>query len=183
MQDYTHVLCLFCRTGKEQSVAQRICDDGVGTAIFPKRVCKRYSKALKGYEEVQAPLLPGYVFVYLPGEAPSVNWWTFSGVIRPLGFGEGRRDYLTGSDLAFAQWVWQKEGNITQIKVVEAGDRIEIADGLFSRMRGTIIRVDRRKQTCCVALDTDSIIRQVWLPYELVEPVDPPRVGPDPNGT
>ena len=130
---------------------------------------------------MQAPLLPGYVFVYLPGEAPSVNWWTFSGVIRPLGYGEGRRDYLTGSDLAFAQWVWQKEGNITQIKVVEAGDRIEIADGLFSRMRGTIIRVDRRKQTCCVALDTDSIIRQVWLPYELVEPVDPPRVGPGPQ--
>ena len=48
-------------------------------------------------------------------------------------------------------------------------------------MRGTIIRVDRRKQTCCVALDTDSIIRQVWLPYELVEPVDPPRVGPGPQ--
>ena len=51
-------------------------------------------------------------------------------------------------------------------------------------MRGTIIRVDRRKQTCCVALDTSGIIRQVWLPYELVEPVDAPRaVGPDPNGT
>ena len=108
-----------------------------------------------------------------------MNWWTFSGVIRPLGYGEGRRDYLAGSDLAFAQWVWQKEGNISHVKVVAAGDRIEIADGLFSRMRGTIIRVDRRKKTCCVALDTSGIIRQVWLPYELVEPVDAPRaVGP-----
>ena len=108
-----------------------------------------------------------------------MNWWSFSGVIRPLGYGEGRRDYLTGSDLAFAQWVWEKEGNISRVKVVTAGDRIEIADGLFSRMRGTIIRVDRRKQTCCVALDASGIIRQVWLPYELVEPVGAPRaVGP-----
>lgn len=171
MQDYGHVLCLFCKTGKEQSVAHRISENGVGTAIFPQRISKRYSKALKTYEEIKAPLLPGYVFVYLPDEVPPVNWWTYSGVIRPLGYGDGRRDYLVGSDLAFAQWVWQKEGNISHVKVVQKGDRIEIADGLFSRMRGTITRVDRRKQTCCVALDTDSIIRQVWLPYELVEPV------------
>lgn len=119
------------------------------------------------------------MFVYLPDEVPPVNWWTYSGVIRPLGYGDGRRDYLVGSDLAFAQWVWQKEGNISHVKVVQKGDRIEIADGLFSRMRGTITRVDRRKQTCCVALDTDSIIRQVWLPYELVEPVAAQPDGPD----
>ena len=108
-----------------------------------------------------------------------MNWWTYSGVIRPLGYGDGRRDYLVGSDLAFAQWVWEKEGNISRVKVMTAGDRIEIADGLFSRMRGTIIRVDRRKQTCCVALDTSGIIRQVWLPYELVEPVAAQPDGPD----
>ena len=184
MQDYGHVLCLFCKTGKEQSVAHRISENGVGTAIFPQRIAKRYSKERKAYEEIRTALLPGYVFVYLPDEVPPVNWWTYSGVIRPLGYGDGRRDFLVGSDLAFAQWVWQKEGNISHVKVVQKGDRIEIADGLFSRMRGTITRVDRRKQTCCVALDTDSIIRQVWLPYELVEPVDAPRaVGPDPNGT
>lgn len=184
MQDYGHVLCLFCKTGKEQSVAHRISENGVGTAIFPQRIAKRYSKERKAYEEIRTALLPGYVFVYLPDAVPPVNWWSFSGVIRPLGYGEGRRDYLAGSDLAFAQWVWQKEGNISHVKVVQKGDRIEIADGLFSRMRGTIIRVDRRKQTCCVALDTSGIIRQVWLPYELVEPVDAPRaVGPDPNGT
>lgn len=171
MQEYSHVLCLFCKTGKEQTVAQRITEDGVGTAIFPQRIAKRYNKERKAYVEVSAPLLPGYVFVYLAEEPGPVNWWTFSGVIRPLGYGDGRRDYLTGSDLAFAQWVWQKEGNISHVKVIQMGDRIEIADGLFSRMRGTIVRVDRRKQTCCVALDTHSIIQQVWLPYELVEPI------------
>ena len=146
---------------------------------FTKTDRKVIALMRKAYEEIKTALLPGYVFVYLPEEPRPVNWWTFSGVIRPLGYGEGRRDYLAGSDLAFAQWVWQKEGNISHVKVVAAGDRIEIADGLFSRMRGTIIRVDRRKKTCCVALDTSGIIRQVWLPYELVEPVDAPRaVGP-----
>ena len=118
MQDYGHVLCLFCKTGKEQSVAHRISENGLGTAIFPQRISKRYSKALKTYEEIRTALLPGYVFVYLPDEVPPVNWWTYSGVIRPLGYGEGRRDYLTGSDLAFAQWVWEKEGNISRVKVM-----------------------------------------------------------------
>lgn len=105
MQDYGHVLCLFCKTGKEQSVAHRISENGVGTAIFPQRIAKRYSKERKAYEEIRTALLPGYVFVYLPDEVPPVNWWTYSGVIRPLGYGDGRRDYLVGSDLAFAQWV------------------------------------------------------------------------------
>ena len=102
MQDYGHVLCLFCKTGKEQSVAHRISENGVGTAIFPQRIAKRYSKERKAYEEIRTALLPGYVFVYLPDEVPPVNWWTYSGVIRPLGYGDGRRDYLVGSDLAFA---------------------------------------------------------------------------------
>ena len=47
MQDYGHVLCLFCKTGKEQSVAHRISENGVGTAIFPQRIAKRYSKERK----------------------------------------------------------------------------------------------------------------------------------------
>lgn len=85
MQEYSHVLCLFCKTGKEQSVAQQISENGVGTAIFPQRISKRYSKERRGYEEIKAPLLPGYVFVYLPDEVGPVNWWSFSGVIRPPG--------------------------------------------------------------------------------------------------
>ena len=74
MQDYGHVLCLFCKTGKEQSVAHRISENGVGTAIFPQRIAKRYSKERKAYEEIRTALLPGYVFVYLPDEVPPVNW-------------------------------------------------------------------------------------------------------------
>ena len=167
-------MCSVCSVRRARSRASR-----TESVIFPQRIAKRYSKERKAYEEIRTALLPGYVFVYLPDEVPPVNWWTYSGVIRPLGYGDGRRDYLVGSDLAFAQWVWQKEGNISHVKVVQKGDRIEIADGLFSRMRGTITRVDRRKQTCCVALDTDSIIRQVWLPYELVEPVAAQPDGPD----
>ena len=74
MQDYGHVLCLFCKTGKEQSVAHRISENGVGTAISPQRIAKRYSKKRKAYEEIRTALLPGYVFVYLPVVAPPVNW-------------------------------------------------------------------------------------------------------------
>lgn len=172
MTEYGHVLCLFCKTGKEQGVVQAINESGLGRAIYPQRIRRRYSKAHRGYEQERAPLLPGYVFVYLTDGTRAVEWRQLSGVIRALGYGEGGQDYLAGSDLAFADWLWQRDGAIEGVKVMEAGRRIEIVDSVFRFLRGTITRVDRRKQTCCIELDAGGIIRQVWLPYEMVEPVD-----------
>ena len=38
MMEYNEVWCLFCTTGKESSVAERIHEKGWGRAIFPQRV-------------------------------------------------------------------------------------------------------------------------------------------------
>ena len=59
-----------------------------------------------------------------------------------------------------------------RLKAVQAGDRIRIVDGVFSQLQGTILRMDRRRRTVHVALDTHGAIRQIWLAYEIVEKLD-----------
>ena len=54
MQDYGHVLCLFCKTGREQSVAHRISENGVGNRDFPAAHRKALQQAnAKAYEEIK----------------------------------------------------------------------------------------------------------------------------------
>lgn len=169
MADYQSVFCLFCRVGKEKSVVEyiRLCD--CGKAVFPLKVHRMRDKATGRWQEERAPLLPGYVFLYTSQPLRRDRLQSIPDVIRVLGYGSEANRELTGRDLAFAAWVWQMDGNIEKLKVIEVGDRIRIADQAFSELRGIITRVDRRKQTCQVQLDTQGAFKYIWLPYDVVE--------------
>lgn len=174
MTDYQSVFCLFCRTGKEKSVVEYIHLCELGKAMFPLKVHRVRSKATKQWVEERAPLLPGYVFVYTSQPLHRDQLQSIPEVIRVLGYGGEADRQLTGRDLAFAAWVWQRDGNIEKLKVIEVGDRICIADPAFSELRGIITRVDRRKQTCQIELDTKGAFQYIWLPYDIVERVETP---------
>ena len=167
MEGYTHVQCLFCETGKEKRVVEAIHDKHWGHALFAQRV-KTMWRDQQWVEEV-APLLPGYVFVYLDQEDGVYrNDLNISHVIRVLTYGEGQ-DKLTGRDLEFANWLWHMGGQIGVMKAAQIGDRVEITDGVFKELHGTIIRMNRRRKKICVSLDTQGIPMQIWLSYELCE--------------
>lgn len=173
MTEYRHVLCLFCKAGKEQSVAEHIHEHGYGRAIFSQKVKRVLNKNTRRWEDEFAPLLPGYVFLYCVEAAVSrETLLAIQNVIRILTYQNGDSGYLWGRDLEFAQWLWQTNGCIERLKVVEVGERIEIAEGAFKSMRGIIRRVDRRRQTCQIEIDARSIIKSIWLPYEIVEPYE-----------
>lgn len=167
MEGYAHVQCLFCETGKEKRVVEAIHEKRWGRALFAQRV-KTVWREQRWVEEV-APLLPGYVFVYLDQEdgvyrdALNIPY-----VIRVLTYGEGQ-DKLTGRDLEFANWLWRVDGQIGVMKAIQEGDRVEITDGVFKELHGTIIRMNRRRKKICVSLDTQGIPMQIWLSYELCE--------------
>lgn len=167
MEGYTHVQCLFCETGKEKRVVEAIHDKQWGHALFAQRV-KTVWRDRQWVEEV-APLLPGYVFVYLDQEDGVYrNDLNIPHVIRVLTYGEGQ-DKLTGRDLEFANWLWHMGGQIGVMKAAQIGDRVEITDGVFKELHGTIIRMNRRRKKICVSLDTQGIPMQIWLSYELCE--------------
>ena len=170
MDGYRYVRCLFCETGKEERVVRFIHEKGWGRAIFPQRV-KRLLKN-RVWKEVPVPLLPGYVFVYSDQEAIRHDEYRkMDHVLRVLTYQEGM-DTLAGRDLEFADWLWRVEGRVEVMKAAQAGDRIEIIDGVFKQLHGTITRMDRRRKTIRVELEAAGSIRQIWLSYEIVQKLD-----------
>lgn len=176
MADDERVLCLYCKAGKEKSVVEHIHANDMGQAIFAQKTKRVLNKRTREWDEILAPLLPCYVFLYLARDDAGLRGqlYAMQNVLRILGYGEGRADYLSGRDLEFAQWLWRMEGRVDKLKVAEIGDRIEIIDSAFQSLRGTIRRVDRRKQTCLVELDAAGVIRELWLPYDMVKRLEQP---------
>ena len=58
------------------------------------------------------------------------------------------------------------------MQATQIGDRIEITDGVFKQLHGTITKMDRRRHTIRVALETEGTPKQIWLAYEIVEKID-----------
>lgn len=178
METYLSVRCLYCTVGKERQVVQLIQENGWGKAIFPQRA--RTMQRHGASRLVQAPLMPGYVFLYQQGEAAPdrAALLGLQDVRRILTYGDGT-DRLFGRDLAFADWLWRLNGHVDVMKAVQVGDRVEIIDGVFRELRGTIIRMDRRRKTVCVSLETEGSLNKIWLAYEIVEGL---RDGADGGG-
>ena len=170
MDRFEQARCLFCETGKEKRVVHAIGENGWGRAIFARRI--RYIKRNREWEKVEFPLLPGYVFVYTEREEiRNTEYQKIPHVIRALRYEDGQEE-LTGNDLKFADWLWRMNGEIGVIQTVRVGDRIEVADGTFRELHGTIEHVNRRQRKVYVTLDTQSISMHTWLAYEQVEMID-----------
>lgn len=164
---YERVRCLFCNTGKEEQVVRLIAEKGWGRAIFARRI-KTVQKN-GGWTELASPLLPGYVFVYSAGDEDlCAELSGLNHVIRVLTYGDGT-EILTGRDLEFAEWLWSLNGRIDVMKAVQLGDRVEIIDGVFKQLHGTITRMDRRRRIVRVSVETKGAPKQIWLAYEIVE--------------
>lgn len=167
MAEYRRVRCLFCNTGKEEQIVRLIQIKGWGKALFPQRIKTMFKNG--AWTEVVFPLMLGYVFVYSEGEADRfAGFRSLNHVIRVLTYGDGS-DTLMGRDLEFADWLWSLNGRIEVMQAVQIGDRIEIVDEVFKRLHGTITKMDRRRRTVRVSLETEGTPKQIWLAYEIIE--------------
>lgn len=167
MAEYRRVRCLFCNTGKEEQIVRLIQIKGWGKALFPQRIKTMFKNG--AWTEVVFPLMPGYLFVYSEGEADRfAGFRSLNHVIRVLTYGDGS-DTLMGRDLEFADWLWSLNGRIEVMQAVQIGDRIEIVDEVFKRLHGTITKMDRRRRTVRVSLETEGTPKQIWLAYEIIE--------------
>ncbi len=173
--EYTRVQCLFCQTGSEKMVTELINRYGWGRAIFGEKVKVLYRG--HGQEERQLlPLLPGYVFVYRGGEMGGErqtrsDYLGLDGVIRLLTYGETQQEELMGSDLNFANWLWRCGGRVEVMKAIQVGDRVEINDPLFKELQGTIVRMDKRKKSVTVKLDSKAGDKFITLSFDVVQEV------------
>ena len=159
--------CLFCKTGKEQSVVAQIltaCPNVRATAM--RQLKYRTCKKVKTQEE--AILLPSYVFFEAPSTMKPSIGFPMQNVIRILSMDSGIWQ-LQGEDERFIKWLFQYNGLLGFSKAYKEGDRIRIISGPLKDMEGKIKRVDKRGMSDQVILSFYGKDIPVWLGFELVK--------------
>jgi transcription antitermination factor NusG len=164
--EYEVVRCLFCLTGREQLVADRINASGVARAIFPfkiKRLCHRGT-----WREISVPLIPSYVFIYSDTNFRAADLAKEPDVLRVLKYGDDFEGILIGDDRVFANLLWAQGGKIGVLKAMRVGERVEIVDGVFKALKGRVVAMDKRKQAAKVELDVVGSLKNIWLSFDYI---------------
>ena len=156
-----HAYCLFCETQRCGVIAATVETVYHLRCIRPQIVQRKWVKGVPA--EVRHDWLPGYLFVYM--DEPVLPRFRIDGIIRVLGGGE-----LTGEDLAFAGMLFQNDGLLGTVRLVQEGDRCAVNDAAWAGMSGTVIKMDRGRKRCCVAFEFDGTVRNIWVGYEMVQP-------------
>ena len=158
--------CLFCMTGKEQSVAEQIqavCPNVRATTM--RQLKHRTCKKVKTKEA--AILLPSYVFFEAPSSMePSVEFPT-QNIIRILFLDKGIWQ-LRGEDERFVKWLFRYDGLLGFSQAYKEGDQIRIVSGPLKDMEGKIRRVDKRGMSGQVVLSFYGKEIPVWLGFEMI---------------
>ncbi len=155
--------CLFCETQKCAFIAHVIEHCWGIRCISPKIIQRKWVKGI--VQEVHHSMLPGYIFLY--PEEPLERLFHVPGIIRVLGNKE-----LQNEDLAFAIMLLEHNGIIGTIRLIEEGDHCIIADPIWGKMEGKVIKIDRGRKRCCVKFVFDVVPRTVWLGYDLVQMIE-----------
>ena len=168
-QDDVAYGCVFCLTGKEQLLANRIEEACPGVCARTMRQVKyRTCKKVKTREESIA--FPGYVFFRAPAETDIMAQFPRDNVIRLL-MPEAKRWQLAGEDERFVEWLFQYDGLLGISQAYKEGDKIKIVSGPLKDMEGKIKRVDKRGCSGQVILSFYGKEIPVWLGFELIHAV------------
>ena len=158
--------CLFCVTGKEEWVANRIEEScSAIRAIVAKQEKHKSQNGVKTRR--QAILLPSYVFFEAPSQVNPLDCFPREHVIRLLTVDGSWR--LTGEDERFVQWLFRYNGLLGFSKAFREGERIRIVSGPLKDLEGSVSRIDRRGRSGQVTLTFGGRKIAVWLGFELVD--------------
>ena len=159
--------CVFCITGKEQTVADRIertCPDIQATTVRKMRY--RTQNKVKTREETIA--LPSYVFFKAPVDTTPSACFPKQDILRVLTT-EKWNWQLVGGDEKFARWIFRYDGLLDFSKAYREGDRIKIISGPLKDMEGQITRIDKRGCSGQVVLSFNGKSVPVWLGFEMID--------------
>ncbi len=162
-----YAYCLFCRTGQEKAVVQKIAAQFGG--IYALAVEKERHQKSKGIRTVvRDVVLPGYVMLYTMEELAPNRLKYMDGLYRLLKNADGKSE-LMGTDLQFAQWVFENGGLIKTSLAYREGTRVHILDGPLKTLEGKILRIDVRSRCCQVQIPFANREVNIWLSFDFVE--------------
>jgi transcription antitermination factor NusG len=160
-----HIYCIFCETGKETKVQDRLRELGF-TVILP--VVERMVFKRKKQTRELRPLLPGYVFLHHDCEPDWKKVNRLDYVYCALGYSDNSK-VLRNKDLDFVHWVMRRNHIVEISKAVQVGTKVKIVSGPLKEWEGNIIRLNSRSKCAEVKIDTEGIAHKIWLSYELIK--------------
>ena len=167
MEDYYYG-CLFCRSGTEESVAEKLNRDfdGIEAIAINKLRMRRYNG--ERHEE-KAILLPGYIFFRTCDEDFPLHRLTQeTDAYRLLKYGDSEWR-LRGGDLAFAADMFERDGVVGFSKVYMENRRIVVKEGFLKGREAQIDKVNHRAQTARVTSLINGVHVSMWVGYDLIE--------------
>lgn len=166
------IYCLFCRTQRCGIIAEVLHKRGIDLTFSPKIICRERKQGQ--LHQVFRDLLPGYIFLYHHEDIlDSDIIWGIDGVIRRLGRPDNRY-LLDGVDLAFAEYLLEKNGVLGIVQVIQEGDQVKAEDPLFGGRIGKVVRLDRRKKRAKIEYEFDGQLRTVWIGCDILYRTDIP---------
>ncbi|MDO4867175.1 MAG: hypothetical protein Q4C10_11530 [Clostridia bacterium] len=160
--------CLFCRTGREESVIRQLEKRFPGIeAIAPVKLRRRRMGGMLVDERVS--LFPGYVFFRNVELATFGLMNRLEHVLRLLTYRDGTW-WLHGWDEQLARRLFEAGGVVGySTAYFDEGQRIHILEGFLKDHEGSITRVNRRAKTAEVRVDLHGKQFYVWLGFEVID--------------
>lgn len=170
--------CVFCKTGSELSVAEKIniIDKSVN-AIAPTRVIQEKRGGI--WVKKHKILLPGYVFLFSNEDLETGLIRNLTDLYKVLSYDRGIRT-LIGKDRDYAMWIWKYHGSIDTSKVLKEGRRVKVIECPLLDCHGVIKKLDKHKRKVWVEFEFDGMARTIVLSAECVDPSD---TKGEPEGT
>ncbi len=167
MNASTDTYCLFCATGREGAVADKLFHMGY-PALSP--VVMKWRPVGGKLRRVPTRLLPSYVF-FDAAQEQDIAWERITAlpdVLRVLHYGDGARA-LRGGDLEFLSWIRRNEGTIDISRAVQVGSRIQFIDGPLKEFGGLVVKVNKNRKQVAINIGDESLAKLVWCAIEYVE--------------
>lgn len=164
--------CIFCVTGREFAVAQRIEKAIPGLkAISPVKL--RYRRMDGVAHEEKVILFPGYVFfeVQSGSNVEIRTIYNDQDVLKVLYVDDEKKDWrLVGADRQIAERLFAVGGvaGFSEAKFDEGGS-IHITNGFLKGQEARIRRVNRRAKTVEISLLIGGKAITIWLGYEEID--------------
>lgn len=158
--------CLFCRTQRCARIAQLLEIKGLKRAFSPRLLQKHRKKGENQRKYVD--MMPGYVFAFSEEQLTDYSvFFGIDGVIRKVGQAADWYE-LKGPDRKFAMDLLEKDGRVDEMKLVKNGDEVVIDDPLFADRRGTVRKIDYKKERAQVDFTFEGHGHSIWVALEEV---------------
>lgn len=159
--------CVFCRTGAEAQLGREI--EARYERVRALVAMQEKHRTREGIHEVaRRVFLPGYLFLYSEEPLELSRIRGMENVYRVLDDIDGAVE-LRGSDLAFAQWLWDNEGiiGISSVRFAEGG--CEILSGPMQTFAERIVRLNKHTKNALVRMDFLGRTSEIWLAFEFAD--------------